>query len=203
MQSPRFASSCDAGFTLVEALVSLFVFSIIASGCVAMLMQSVSSQQQVGQTHDGLREIQTARAILSADLLQVAPRQRRSADGAQAPVFLGTGGAGLAFVRAVAEPDATRAVVGRLNAVTYVVEKDRVIRRSSDLLDPMDVETSGDRILLRDAKDARFEFFDGRTWRADWRADVASSPLPRAVALVATVPRYGAVRIQALVEPAS
>ncbi|HRO03442.1 MAG TPA: prepilin-type N-terminal cleavage/methylation domain-containing protein, partial [Terricaulis sp.] len=61
----------DSGFTLVEALVSLLVFSLIASGCVAMLMQSVESQRRLGAAHETLRELQTTRALLANDLAQL------------------------------------------------------------------------------------------------------------------------------------
>ncbi len=199
----RPASGGDAGFTLVEALVSLFVFSLIASGCVAMLMQSVSSQRRVGEAHEALRELQTARALLSADLLQIAPRATRDPGGARRSVFVGGVGPTVSFVRAAAEPDPVRKVVGRLSAVSYVIEDDRLVRRSRDALDPLDGAVSAERVIFRALKDARFEFFDGMTWRTEWRAEGASAALPRAVALVGETPRYGRVRIEALLEPAS
>jgi general secretion pathway protein J len=183
----------EAGFTLVEALVSLFVFGLIASGCVLLLMQGVESQRRVSEAHAALRELQTARALLSSDLAQLASRKMRMPDNAYAPAFLGGGEASLAFVRASAEADAERAAITALTHVAYVVDGDRLIRRSRRDLDPLAGGAGTDRIVFAHAEDASFEFFDGARWRTNWGEGAA----PRAVALLAKVPRYGEVRIEA------
>ncbi|MDX2235197.1 MAG: type II secretion system minor pseudopilin GspJ [Hyphomonadaceae bacterium] len=194
----------DAGFTLVEALVSLFVFSLIASGCVAMLMQSVASQRDVGAAHAALRELQTARALLSSDMLQVAPRRTRLPAGGMAPVFASdAGGQGIAFVRSAAEPDPTLQVVGRLSAVAWVIEDGRLLRRSRDALDPLDGATPQERVVFQDLKEARFEFYDGQAWRPTWGSTSDGAQMPGAIALVGVAPRYGAIRMEVIVEPAS
>ena len=51
----------EAGFTLVEALVSLFVFALVAGGCVAMLGQTVEAQGRVGDAQQELRVEAVAR----------------------------------------------------------------------------------------------------------------------------------------------
>jgi general secretion pathway protein J len=183
----------DAGFTLVEALVSLFVFGLIASGCVMLLMQGVESQRRVSEAHAALRELQTARALLSSDLAQLAARKMRMPDNAYAPAFLGGGEAGLAFVRASAEADPERAALTALTHVAYVVDGDRLVRRSRRDLDPLAGGAATDRIVFAHAEDVRFEFFDGAQWRTNW----GEGAPPRAVALLAKIPRYGEVRIEA------
>lgn len=182
----------DAGFTLVEALVSLFVFGLIASGCVMLLMQGVHSQRRVSEAHAALRELQTARSLLSSDLAQLAPRRTRTPTNAYAPFFMGSQEAGLAFVRASAEPDPERDAVTTLTHVAYVVDGERLIRRSRRDLDPLAGSAGMDRIVFARAENVRFEFFDGAQWRTTW-----AEGAPRAVALLATVPRYGDVRIEA------
>ncbi|MGE0597326.1 MAG: type II secretion system minor pseudopilin GspJ [Hyphomonadaceae bacterium] len=190
--------TADAGFTLVEAMVSLFVFGLIAAGCVSMLMQSVTSQQRVAEAHEGLRELQTARALLAADLAQVAIRPTRDAEGAQRPSFIGGAGAtGLAFVRAAAEPDAERGGDTSLLYVEYLIEDGRVLRRSRSYLDATVDTPIGERVVLEAAGDAHFVFNDGARWIEEWGAQGGQPP--RAVALIAETPRYGAVRLEALV----
>jgi general secretion pathway protein J len=183
----------DAGFTLVEALVSLFVFGLIASGCVMLLMQGVESQRRVSEAHAALRELQTARSLLSSDLAQLASRKMRLPNNAYAPAFIGGGEEGLAFVRASAEAGPERDAVTALAHVAYVVDGDRLIRRSRRDLDPLAGGAATDRVVFMQAKNVRFEFFDGAQWRASWGEAAA----PRAVALLARVPRYGEVRIEA------
>jgi general secretion pathway protein J len=189
----------DAAFTLVEALVSLFIFGLISAGCVAMLMQSVDSQRRVGEAQEALREVQVARALIEADLQQIAPRPVREADGRVRPAFIGgDADTALAFVRAAAEPDAQRGMVTSLAFVEYRIEDGRLMRRSRAYLDAGANTPVAERVVLAHADDMHFEFYDGRAWREQWLSASRAEPLPRAVALVFKAPRYGDVRIEAL-----
>jgi general secretion pathway protein J len=181
----------EAGFTLVEAMVSLFVFSLIAVGCVAMLMQSVQSQRVVTDSHERLRELQVARALLASDLAQIVPTQ------GGAPAFVGGDvEVAMAFSRASAEPAGESGAVSALTRVEYRAEENRLVRFS--LPARAGEGATAQRTVLADASALRVQFFDGVDWRDHWLSTPAA-PTPRAVAIVATLPRYGAVRIQALV----
>ncbi|MGE3248965.1 MAG: GspJ family type II secretion system protein [Hyphomonadaceae bacterium] len=184
----------DAGFTLVEALVSLFVFSLIASGSVLLLMQSVESQRRIGEVHESLRELETARALFSADVIQMAARSVREADGTRAPAVVGGGpGGDLAFVRAAGEPDGAGAAVTSLIRVRYRFRDGALVRLSRGTLDAASPDDDVARIVLASAGEGRFEYFDGARWHAEW----GSLGAPRAIALIAQTPRYGEIRIEA------
>jgi len=188
----------EAGFTLVEALVSLFVFALVAGGCVAMLGQSVEAQSRVGNAQEDLRVLQSARALLVSDVAQIALRPTR-VEGQQGRVFLGIGGAQprIAFVRSAGEIGAEDQLSTSLVAVEYGIDVDgRLARWTRNALDPGTAAESDERVLLDGAKDIRFEFHDGAGWREDWAA--TGMTVPRAVAIIATLPRYGRVRLQAL-----
>lgn len=188
----------ESGFTLVEALVSLFVFALVAGGCVAMLGQSVEAQGRVGEAQEDLRSLQSARALLVSDAAQIAPRIQR-ADGNQGRAFIGIGGARpeIRFVRAVGDTGAEDQLSTSLVAVAYLLDDEgHLIRRTRDVLDPGVTAEVRERELLAGAQDIRFEFHDGSGWREDWAA--TGMLTPRAIAIVATVPRYGRVRLQAL-----
>lgn len=190
----------EAGFTLVEALVSLFVFGLIAAGSVAMLVQSAQSQRSVSEAQAALAELQTTRALLAADMLQLAPRQAHDADGRARPSFVGGDDAvALGFTRAMAEPDEAGASVTSLVYVEYLVRDGALVRRTRQALDATAATTSSERVMIAHADAIAFEFFDGAQWRQQWRASGSVSAPPRAVALVADLPRYGRVRVQALV----
>lgn len=188
----------ESGFTLVEALVSLFVFALVAGGCVAMLGQSVEAQGRVGEAQEELRVLQSARALLAADVAQMAPRLTRN-DGNQARAFIGVGGVKpeIRFVRAVGDMGAEDQLSTSLVAVEYRLDDDgQLVRRTRNALDAGGAADVRERVLLAGAQDVRFEFHDGSGWREDWSA--AGLTIPRAVAIVATLPRYGRVRLQAL-----
>lgn len=188
----------EAGFTLVEALVSLFVFALVAGGCVAMLGQTVEAQGRVGDAQEELRVLQSARALLVSDIAQLAPRVTR-VESQQGRVFLGVGGVQprMSFVRGVGEIGAEDQLSTSLVSVEYGIDPaGRLVRRTRNALDPGSTAETRERALLAGAQDIRFEFHDGNGWREDWSA--TSMTIPRAVAIVATLPRYGRVRLQAL-----
>lgn len=188
----------EAGFTLVEALVSLFVFALVAGGCVAMLGQTVQAQSRVGDAQEELRTLQSARALLVADAAQIAPRILRM-NGNQGRSFVGIGGVRpeIHFVRAAGDGGSEDFLSTSLVAVDYLLNNEgHLIRRTRDVLDPGATAEVRERELLSGAQDIRFEFHDGAGWREDWAA--TGQLTPRAIAIVATVPRYGRVRLQAL-----
>jgi general secretion pathway protein J len=193
-------ASRDAGFTLVEALISLFVFSLIAAGSVLMLMQSVDTQNRVAAAQTSLREVQNVRALLSSDLTQYVPREVREADGSVRPRLIGgDADTPLAFVRAAAEPDPARGAQTRLTLVEYDFVDGAIVRRTRSQLDATPDTIMSERVLVADAGEPRFEFFDGATWRDQWLTGGQGAAPPRAVALVFQSPRYGEVRIETLV----
>jgi general secretion pathway protein J len=187
----------DTGLTLVEALVALFVFSLVSAGCVLMLMQSVTSQKIVAENHTRLRELQIARSLFLSDMAQIVPRNVRRPDGTPAPVFVSNEASGdLAFVRAAGDLDPEKAVSTSLAFVEYVARDGALIRRSRTHLDATPQTPSSERTLFAQAENVRFEFFDGAEWRAGWFA-AAGRDLPPAAAIIVTLPRYGEVRLEA------
>lgn len=186
----------DAGFTLVEALVSLFVVSLLSLGCLAVVSQSVISQKRVAAAQADLRAVQNARALLSADLAQLVNRSVRGLDGSRAPIFEGGGDPALAFVRAGGDPEPGKPLATTLVYVQYVFENGALVRKTSPYLDPNAEGELSERVIFPKAERAKFQFFDGSEWRDDWVGEAASAGWPRAVALIATVPRYGEVRLE-------
>jgi general secretion pathway protein J len=188
----------DAGFTLVEALVSLLVFSVIAAGSAALLIQASRAQARVAEAHEALRALQMTRATLNADLSHMAPRNPRAADGGLGPRFLGGDATvALGFVRAAAVRASEGGVTNALAFVQYSIEGDRLIRRASPVLETPLAAGPDDQMLLSGARNLRFEFYDGSVWRQQWISG-GGAGLPRAVALAGETPRYGDVRIEIL-----
>lgn len=191
-------SSRDGGFTLIEALVSLFVFSIIAAGSTALLIQASQAQRRVAEAHEGLRALQLTRAMIGADLAQIAPRAPRSRlNQGPAPRFVGgDASVGLGFVRAAMVGDGRDGPANSLSYVEYAIDGGRLIRRvRADLAAPATPEAD-DQVLIEEATNLKFEFFDGVGWRDQWIA--VDGGLPRAVALSGDFVRYGTMRIEVL-----
>jgi general secretion pathway protein J len=188
----------DSGFTLVEALVSLFIFSLIAAGSTALLIQAAQAQRRVTEAHQALRSLQLTRAMVAADLVQIAPRAPRSGvHSGSAPRFVGGDDAvGLGFVRAAIVGDGRLGPTTSLVYVEYAIDDDRLIRRVRTNLSAPAKPDDDDQVLMEGVRDLRFEFFDGVGWSGQWIA--VDGGLPRAVALTGEIVRYGDVRIEVL-----
>lgn len=81
-----------AGFTLVEVLVALLIFGMIAAAGTALLAVSVRAQGTTGAALDDLGDLNRLSAILTADLAQAQDRPARDRTGTLLPAFTGGNG---------------------------------------------------------------------------------------------------------------
>ena len=79
----------EKGFTLVEVMVALLIFSMLATAGVALLSFSVRAQAAANTKLDDLGALQRTLSILSADLAQASDRPVRDAAGTMLPAFVG------------------------------------------------------------------------------------------------------------------
>lgn len=84
--------SAEHGFTLVEVMIALMIFGMIAAAGVALLSFSVRAQGAAERTLDDLGAVNRLSSILTADLAQVANRPTRDTTGALVPPFTGASG---------------------------------------------------------------------------------------------------------------
>ena len=93
--------SAEHGFTLVEVMVSLMIFGMLAAAGVAILSFSVRAQGVTGQKLDDIAALTRTVSILSADLAQARNRPARDEGGVLRPAFTGEGGSGVATMLAL------------------------------------------------------------------------------------------------------
>lgn len=84
--------SAEQGFTLVEVLVALLIFGMLAAGGVAILSFSVRAQAGVSAKLDDVSDLNRTLAILSADLAQAVDRPTRDERGTRLPALTGEPG---------------------------------------------------------------------------------------------------------------
>lgn len=81
--------SAEHGFTLVEVMVALLLFGMIAAAGVAILSFSVRAQAVTGAKLDDAAALGRTVSILSADLGQAVNRPARDEGGTVRPAFVG------------------------------------------------------------------------------------------------------------------
>lgn len=82
-------SGRERGFTLVEVLVALTIFGLIAAAGVAMLSFSVRAQEVTGAKLDDVAALNRVASILQGDLAQAVNRPTRDEQGTRLPAFAG------------------------------------------------------------------------------------------------------------------
>ena len=178
-----------AGFTLVEVLVALAIFAMIASAGVGLLSFAIDNRLAVRDASERTAAFQRARALMRADLGQAAPRRVRGADGAPQAAFELGGEALFAVTRRgwINPGEARRASMQR---VEYRLVEGRLERRVRGRLDG--ARPAEPQVLLENVESAQVTAILDGDPIADWRP-VRNRPLPDAVRIDLTLEGYGPV----------
>lgn len=182
-----------AGFTLVEVLVSLLIFALIAAAGAALLAVAADNRMAVRASSERTADLQRMRALLQADLSQASGRRTRDDRGGRALAAMTTGqdadGALLRLARSGwSNPgEGPRA---SMQTVEYRLVDGRLERRFRPRVDGALWETP--QVLYRGVREARLVFMDDGAERPNWIGGV-DDPLPDAVRLDLTLDGYGPV----------
>ncbi len=88
MKAPPTRVGRESGFTLVEMLVAVLLFGIIASVATALTASATRSFASTDTALAAVQDIEAARAVMAADFGQASARPSLAADGRVMPAFL-------------------------------------------------------------------------------------------------------------------
>ena len=185
------------GFTLVEMLVALIIFSIIAAGALGLLRFSVDAEIA---SRDATGEIAAERrliAVWTADMAQASPRPARDAGGEPEPALLaGENGDLIAITRGGWDNPSGQARAS-LQRVIWRMEGNRLVRIG---LSHVDGAARGEPSVMAELSGQpglRFRMAGGN-WVGTWRPQNPAE-LPAAVELTLPQPDGTALRVVTLV----
>jgi general secretion pathway protein J len=167
------------GFTLVEMLIALLIFGMIAAAGVGLLRFSVDAQAATKTRLDAMASERRVEALIASDAAQAVARITRNQAGDPVQAFDG-GPGGFTLVRAGLDPldDPARP---SLQKVAYAFEGGRLTRRSWPMLDgaqPNPPVTLVDGVA---AVTLRYRSKDG--WRDVWDP-IRPDLMPRAIEMI-------------------
>ncbi|WP_269142315.1 type II secretion system minor pseudopilin GspJ [Sphingomonas sp. IC-11] len=174
---PR-APGAEAGFTLVEVMVALMIFGLIASAGVALLAFSIRAQAATTARLDDVGALARQSSLLAADLAQAMNRPARDERGTRFPAFVGDA-TSVTFVRAGwsnidAEPRST------LQKVSYRLVDGVFQRIAWPMVDgaaPLPASAA-----LTDVAGAKLRYRIAGAWSESWNGTQAAA-LPQALEL--------------------
>lgn len=185
-----------AGFTLVELLVGLFIFGLMAIAGTSLLAGSVAASTQAQALVANSGDLARLRALLTADAGQAAPRPWRDTAGQPHPAFASNDGALFTLVRRGWDNPGS-APRASLQRVAWRIEGDTLVRHAAAMVDGTDAGTA--TILLRGVAGARLRVLTRAGWQDGWQG--GPNQLPRALELTVEDPAIGHVRQLVLLAP--
>lgn len=195
VQHVRSRLPAPGGFTLVEVLVALSIFALLAAAAVGVMAWSADQQSAVRARMERMAELQRAHALLKADLSQAALRRTRGDDGVAERSAFAAAPPGdrtqplFGFARrGWSNPDA--APRASMQYVEYRVIDGRLERSARTLLDG--AAAGAPQVLLDGVESVRVHFHAYRQWSDGWGGGV--TVLPQAVMLELQLRDLGPVR---------
>lgn len=181
------------GFTLVEVMVSLMIFAMIAAAGAAVLSVTIDNRFAVKAGSDRIGDLQRMRGLLRADLGQATVRRSRGPTGRPTPQpMIGAAVPGdpvLILTRAGWSNPGEKARPS-LQRVEYRLVGTRLERRVSGHLDG--ARPGPPQVLYRGVRDLTVGFVrDGET--APGFISSTERPLPDAVRISMTLDGYGRI----------
>jgi general secretion pathway protein J len=194
--------NCDqSGFTLIEILVAMAIFALIAVGSVTMLT-AVSAQNDLSDERmQALQTMQRAMLIIERDFLQMVPRKTRI-EGEVSDILIFAGefefeseSAGIGFVRSGWHNPQLTLRRSTLQSVAYRTQNKELQRLYSTYVDNVIGFEPKVRVLLEGIESVSFEYldkFDKKTF--EWIDAKPVEQLPIAVAIIIKSEVYGEIR---------
>ena len=201
LPSLGFTPSRQRGFTLLELLVALAVFTIMAAAAYSSLHNILYTEAAVETETQRLAELQMAFFLLERDIEQAVPRGIRDEYGETQPP-LQTGrllGDLLIFTRAGWDNPLAQPRSG-LQRLSYRFEQGQLFRLAWDTLDRGGAGKPQSSLLLDGVQDVRVRFLnDEDKWDKEWppkgeEPEAEQKPkLPRAVEVTVVLNDWGEI----------
>lgn len=172
MRSSPIYSPRQSGFTLVEVLVSLFIFSILSAASLAVLTTSLKSKDLMKNKSSELRQRATLRILMKSDFANTLAIPKTDAFGQpELASFIG-GSLGddrfLSLSRTGWDNPGGIERRSGLQAVEYVLRDKTLIRQVRARFNPVSNTPILEQPLMHGVERITLGFFNGEIWSENW-----------------------------------
>jgi general secretion pathway protein J len=192
MQNPRRKM---AGFTLLEILVALFIFTIIAVIMTRALHTVFDSQAVTEKRATRLAELQMTLLLMSRDIEQMIDRPIKNSERNTEAALIGSSKR-ITFTHGGLANPLGQLQRSTLQRTSYFLTGDKLIRQNWEVLDQAPTSKPNNRILLSNLTELNFEYLDMEKHYND-RWPPANKPkaevFPTAVKVTMTLKHWGTI----------
>ncbi|SRR5579883_135991 len=181
------------GFTLLEILLALFIFTLVAMITTSALHTAIRAQNDTQQNAKKLAELEIVFTFFSRDIEQAIDRPVTLPNGAIEDSFKGAPDS-ITFTHAGVANPGGQVLRSTLERVRYRLDKTNLIRETWESLDQTQDTQIQERILLKNVDDLAFQFLDKNgNFQTRWPppTDADKTPLPKAVRVILTIHNSG------------
>jgi general secretion pathway protein J len=202
----NFSVKTKLGFTLIEVIIAIAIFSMLALGANALLANVTKSNELSAAREGQFEQLQRAMLIMERDFLQIQQRIPRT-QGIENNLVI-TGGEfefesdayGIGFVRGGWRNPQLRLKRSSLQNVAYRLQEKRLERLHTNYVDVTIGTEPYVRILLEDVTDFKVELLRDIKSNLKWSETIPAAELPYAIAITITSDTFGVIRREFLVK---
>ncbi len=179
------------GFTLIELMVALAVFGLLAVAGGYLLGFSLKAQESTGHSLDRVAAVRRASVLLTADMAQIVPRVSRDERGERLAAVIGKQEA-LGFIRSgwTNDSDAPRS---SLQKVSYALVDGALIRTSWPMVDGVAPDRAVRSPLIGGVSKLGLRYRREGVWSETWQPRLPAD-VPEAIELTMTIDGIGDIR---------
>ena len=185
-----------AGFTLLEVLVAMVIFSIMSLMAYEGLANMLRSNESIEAYEKDLKSLQRSMMFIERDFRQLVARPRRTGfnkDDLSPAVTSGLDSEGVIEFTRSGNPNPANQPRSSLQRVQYDFKDNQLFRKSWNLVDHLD-EAPLVMPLLSDLESVSFRFMNqNNQWQENWGSGGQLFELPKAIELKLEHKRWGEI----------
>ncbi|KTD41113.1 GspJ family T2SS minor pseudopilin variant LspJ [Legionella parisiensis] len=188
------------GFTLIEILIALTVFAILATITSSVLYNAFTTRTRVNEQSERLNELQLAISLIQQDTRQTVERPIRSNEMQLLPAFIGQTN----YVEFTRDGNINPGSIEKrstLKRVAYACQQGTLLRRTWNSLDIINQKNYEDKILLNRLNNCHFGYLNQNLQiLPEWREQAVTlnqrkEPFPKAIQFNMTLQDQGEVNL--------